>query len=91
MIEFHYEINFSLKNKISISKWIDQTIRSENKITGDINYIFCTDDLEYQNFKEEVRNDMWQQEFLAKDLKDRQEIAKNLRKVQLKIQIKRII
>ena len=42
--------------------------------------IFCTDDLEYQNFKEEVRNDIWQQEFLAKDLKDRQEIAKNLRK-----------
>ena len=42
--------------------------------------IFCTDDLEYQNFKEEVRNDMWQKEFLAKDLKDRQEIAKNLRK-----------
>tara|TARA_B100001564_G_scaffold158928_1_gene133577 strand:+ start:157 stop:870 length:714 start_codon:yes stop_codon:yes gene_type:complete len=42
--------------------------------------IFCTDDLEYQNFKEEVRNDIWQQKFLAKDLKDRQEIAKNLRK-----------
>ena len=44
MIEFHYEINFSLKNKMSISKWIDHTIRTENKITGDINYIFCSDD-----------------------------------------------
>ena len=44
MIEFHYEINFSLENKMSISKWIDETIRSENKITGDINYIFCADD-----------------------------------------------
>ena len=44
MIEFHYEINFSLKNKMSISKWIEQTIRTENKVTGDINYIFCTDD-----------------------------------------------
>ena len=44
MIEFHYEINFSLKNKMSISKWIDHTIRAENKITGDINYIFCSDD-----------------------------------------------
>ena len=43
MIEFHYEINFSLKNKMSISKWIDHTIRTENKITGDINYIFCSD------------------------------------------------
>ena len=36
--------------------------------------IFCTDDLEYQNFKEEVRNDMWQKEFLAKDLKDSQQL-----------------
>ena len=44
MIEFHYEINFSLKYKMSISKWIDHTIRTENKITGDINYIFCSDD-----------------------------------------------
>ena len=44
MIEFHYEINFSLKNKVSISKWIDHTIRTENKITGAINYIFCSDD-----------------------------------------------
>ena len=42
--------------------------------------IFCTDDLEYQNFKEKVRNEKWQKEFLSKDLKDREEIAKNLRK-----------
>ena len=42
--------------------------------------IFCTDDLEYQNFKKKVRNKIWQQEFLEKDLKERQEIAKNLRK-----------
>ena len=41
---------------------------------------FCTDDLEYQSFKEEVRNEKWQEEFLSKDLKDREEIAKNLRK-----------
>ena len=38
--------------------------------------IFCTDDLEYQNFKEKVRNEKWQKEFLSKDLKDREEIAK---------------
>ena len=51
MIEFHYEINFSLKNKMSISKWIDQTIRSENKITGDINYIFTDDYLLSKNIE----------------------------------------
>jgi UDP-2,3-diacylglucosamine hydrolase len=52
----------------------------EKKIMLTHGDIFCTDDLEYQNFKEKVRNEIWQQEFLAKDLKDRQEIAKNLRK-----------
>jgi len=42
--------------------------------------IFCTDDLEYQDFKEKVRNEKWKIEFLSKNLRDREEIAKNLRK-----------
>lgn len=41
--------------------------------------IFCTDDLEYQDFKEKVRNEKWKIEFLSKNLRDREEIAKNLR------------
>ena len=42
--------------------------------------IFCTDDMEYQDFKEKVRNEKWKIEFLSKNLRDREEIAKNLRK-----------
>ena len=52
----------------------------EKKIMLSHGDIFCTDDLGYQNFKEKVRNEKWKKEFLSKDLKDREEIAKNLRK-----------
>ena len=51
----------------------------EKKIMLSHGDIFCTDDVEYQSFKEKVRNEKWQKEFLSKDLKDREEIAKNLR------------
>ena len=53
--------------------------KEEKKIMLSHGDIFCTDDLEYQNFKKKVRNGKWQKEFLSKDLKDREEIAKNLR------------
>jgi UDP-2,3-diacylglucosamine hydrolase len=36
--------------------------------------------MEYQDFKEKVRNEKWKIEFLSKNLRDREEIAKNLRK-----------
>ena len=54
--------------------------KEEKKIMLSHGDIFCTDDLEYQNFKEKVRNEKWQKEFLSKNLKDREDIAKNLRK-----------
>ena len=54
--------------------------KEEKKIMLSHGDIFCTDDVEYQSFKEKVRNEKWQKEFLSKDLKDREEIAKNLRK-----------
>ena len=54
--------------------------KEEKKIMLSHGDIFCTDDLEYQSFKEKVRNKKWKKEFLSKDLKDREEIAKKLRK-----------
>lgn len=39
----------------------------------------CTDDVDYQNFRQLVRSQAWQQEFLAKPLSERQAIAKQLR------------
>jgi UDP-2,3-diacylglucosamine hydrolase len=39
----------------------------------------CTDDIEYQKFRQVVRSDAWQQDILSKSLQERIEIAKNLR------------
>ena len=39
----------------------------------------CTDDVDYQRFRERVRSAEWQQEFLAKPLAERQAIASALR------------
>ena len=41
--------------------------------------IFCTDDIEYMQFKEMVRNPRWQKEFLAKPIPERIDIARAMR------------
>jgi len=40
---FSENVHFVLKQKKKIRKWIDLTIKSESKITDEINYIFCND------------------------------------------------
>ena len=42
--------------------------------------LLCTDDVDYQNFRQLVRQPTWQQEFLSKPLSERQQIAQALRK-----------
>ena len=44
MIEFHFEIKFTLNNQRELQRWIEEVIISENKILGDLNYIFCSDE-----------------------------------------------
>ena len=39
----------------------------------------CTDDIEYQKFRQLVRSDQWQQDVLSKSLEERIQIARNLR------------
>ena len=39
----------------------------------------CLDDVDYQQFRQQVRSGAWQQSFLAKPLPERQAIAKHLR------------
>ena len=41
----------------------------------------CTDDEDYQNFRNLVRSKDWQEDFLSKGLKERKEVAKNLREI----------
>ncbi len=40
----------------------------------------CSDDIEYQNFRKQVRNPVWQQQFLAQPLAQRKAIIEDLRR-----------
>ena len=44
MISFNYENEFELSNEEQLSNWISNVIVSEDKIEGEINYIFCDDE-----------------------------------------------
>ena len=44
MISFNYELDFILDNEEQFSSWLSEVIISENKLEGEINYIFCDDD-----------------------------------------------
>lgn len=44
MISFNYESDFSLEQEDAYASWIEIIIESENKILGEISYIFCDDD-----------------------------------------------
>ena len=44
MISFNYELDFKLDQEGLYADWISNVISSENKVEGDINYIFCDDD-----------------------------------------------
>lgn len=43
MINYNYEIEFSLANELAISKWISNVISLEGFKEGELNYVFCDD------------------------------------------------
>jgi probable rRNA maturation factor len=43
MISFNYESDFILEQEEIYASWIESIIESENKILGEISYIFCDD------------------------------------------------
>lgn len=43
MINFYYEVSFTIQNTDEIQTWIKNVIVSENFKSGDISYIFCDD------------------------------------------------
>ena len=46
--------------------------------------LLCIEDVDYQSFRKTTRDPKWQEEFLSKSLKERKEIAKDLRNVSKK-------
>lgn len=47
MINYYYEIDFSIADEPVISDWIEASILNEKCTLGEINYIFCTDEYLY--------------------------------------------
>jgi probable rRNA maturation factor len=44
MINFNYESDFNLVQEELYASWIETIIESENKVLGEISYIFCDDE-----------------------------------------------
>jgi rRNA maturation RNase YbeY len=45
MISFtSVETNYILKNKLKVRNWVKSIVESENKLAGDITFVFCNDD-----------------------------------------------
>lgn len=43
MINFHYETDFQITSEAKYIAWIEKIISSEQKLIGELNYIFCDD------------------------------------------------
>ncbi|QYJ69030.1 rRNA maturation RNase YbeY [Flavobacterium litorale] len=57
MISFNYETDFELDNEAQFEDWIERVITSEEKTTGEINYVFCDDDYLLQKNIEFLNHD----------------------------------
>ena len=49
----------------------------------------CTDDVEYQKFRQMVRDPLWQRQLLSKSLEERYQIAKNIRENSKRLSIEK--
>ncbi len=60
MISFFIEdVDYTLKDKLKIKRWIQQTITAEGKKTGDINIIFCSDEYLLEVNKQYLNHDYY--------------------------------
>jgi len=57
MISFNYEFEFILEEESTFADWLGRVIVSENKIEGDLNYIFCDDAYLLELNKEYLNHD----------------------------------
>ncbi|MBH83431.1 MAG: rRNA maturation RNase YbeY [Flavobacteriales bacterium] len=56
-IYYHSECDFQLKDYESITKWLNDVIRTEHKELGEINYIFCDDQYLLKKNQEYLQHD----------------------------------
>ncbi|MEO9893534.1 rRNA maturation RNase YbeY [Aurantibacter sp.] len=43
MIDYYYEIDFSLDKEVRYTDWLLRVLKSEKRIVNQLNYIFCDD------------------------------------------------
>jgi rRNA maturation RNase YbeY len=56
---FSEAIDFTLSEKESYSSWVDSLIQHHNKLTGEISYIFCSDDYLHNINVEHLNHDTY--------------------------------
>lgn len=57
MTSYNYELDFQLDNEENYSFWIENVVNSENKVLGEVNYIFCDDDYLLEINKQYLNHD----------------------------------
>lgn len=56
---FTEDVSFTIKNEAIYTKWFEDVISSRNKILGNINFIFCSDDHLLEINKEYLNHDYY--------------------------------
>ena len=74
-------IGEAFANEVGISILPDPYILDINGLKTILSHgdFLCTDDVDYIEFRDEVRSEEWQKNFLSKSINERNEIAKSLR------------
>ena len=57
MITFSYESTFALNKESDYAHWLTRVLESEQKIVGEICYVFCTDDYLFSLNKEFLKHE----------------------------------
>jgi len=56
---FTEDLDYTLKNKTSIRKWIAESIKEENCFLGELNFIFCSDEYLLKINQEYLKHDTY--------------------------------
>ncbi len=59
MIEFHYEIDFKLKDESKYRNWIENVAASEEGEISQLDYIFCTDEYLLEKNQQYLKHDTY--------------------------------
>lgn len=56
---FKEEVTFELNSKLAVKAWIKAICKENNKVTGEINYVFCNDEYLLEINKQYLKHDYY--------------------------------